>query len=105
MVNEKNEYYSSLEERKIRARKITIITFFLFILAVMALYGLIFNSYDVIIHLSWIFGVHYNQLFISFSKGFLLIFSCFTGIFLIGYLWKFVSFKRKLKHFLRVLQN
>ncbi len=104
MVNEKTEYYSSLEERMIIARKNTMILFFSFFLAVLALYGLIFYSYDVIFHLSWIFGVYHYQLMLTFSQAFFLLISCFTGIFLIVYLWKYVSSKRKMKHFLHVLQ-
>lgn len=100
MKEETGEYYFSLEERKNVARKNAIILVFLFTLALLALYGLIFYSYDVIFHLSWIFGVYHDQLMISFSQAILLLISCFTGIFLIVYLWKYISIKKIMKQFL-----
>ena len=104
MKKETGDYYFLLEERKKLARKNAITLGFPFILALLALYGLIFYPFDVIFHLSWIFGVYHNQLMITFSQALLLLISCFTGIFLIVYLWKFISSKRKMKHFLDVLQ-
>ena len=105
MVNEKTEYYSSLEERMIIAKKFIIILSFSFFLAVLALYGLTFYSYDVIFHLAWIFGVYHDQLMITFSQAFLFLISCFTSILLMVYLRKYISSKRKMKHFLDALQN
>ncbi|MHA1487043.1 MAG: hypothetical protein ACTSSC_07700, partial [Promethearchaeota archaeon] len=94
---ETSEYYFLLEERKKLARKKALILVFPFTLALLALYGLIFYSYDVIFHLSWIFGVYHYQF--SFSQAFLLFISCFTGIFLIVYLWKYISTKKIMKEF------
>ena len=104
MEKEKTEYYSSLEERMIMAKKFTIILFFSFFLAVLALYSLTFYSYYVTFHLSWIFGVYHDQLMITFSQAFLFLISCFTSILLMVYLRKYISSKSKMKHFLDVLQ-
>ncbi|TES94789.1 MAG: hypothetical protein E3J90_11500 [Promethearchaeota archaeon] len=104
MKKEISKYYISLEEIKKLAKKNAIILGFAFTLALYALFGLSFYPYDVFLHLSWIFGSYRSPLLISFYKILLLLFSCFTGIFLIGYLWKYISSKRKLKHFLDVLQ-
>ena len=104
MEKEMTEYYSSLEERMILAKKFTIILSISLFLVVLALYSLAFYSYDVIFHLAWIFGVYHDQLMITFSQAFLFLISCFTSILLMVYLRKYISSKSKMKHFLDALQ-
>ena len=99
MKEETGEYYFALEERKKLARKNVITLVVPFTLALLALYGLTLDPYDVILHLSWIFGSYRSPLLISFYIILLLLFSIFIGLFLIVYLWKYISIKRIVKEF------
>ncbi|MBY9008322.1 MAG: hypothetical protein KGD74_00490 [Candidatus Lokiarchaeota archaeon] len=99
LKKERTEEYFSLEERRKLARKNTIALFIPFTLALLALYGLTFHSYDFIYTMSWIFGGLHSQLLISFSKILLLLFSIFIGLFFTVYLWKYISTKKIMNEF------